>query len=114
MEYPCWDDCGERGFIPNITLPENFEELVPDFHKNERRKTVEDYAKKVSEATGYEIRLNWSERRGLENISVGTQGGLDLQESGWTSFQEHNLSTGNGFAAGMVALFYIRELLKSE
>jgi hypothetical protein len=47
----------------------------------------------------------------LRNISVGVQGGFDLNDSPLPHFQEHNLGGGNGFYAMAVALEYMRELL---
>ena len=62
-----------------------------------------------------DIRLNWDEERGLTNISVGGSGGLDLSdERASPNFQEHNLGTRTGIAAGFVAMKYVSELLKCD
>lgn len=117
MLYPLFTFVEQRGqFIPNIHLPENFEELVPKFYEQGRRKDVEEYAREIEKqylGGNLEIRLNWNKEKGLINISIGPSGGLDLNESGFPHFQEHNLGTKTGIASGFVAMKYVSELLKS-
>jgi len=123
--YPVFDVVQGRGLIPHIVLPENFREYVPDFYLHGRERTVEEYVVDLRRSLrsgivlgdarlpkGTDIRLQWDEERGLTNISVGTQGGLDLNDR--DVFQEHNLSTGNGIIAGCVAMKYVSELLMSS
>lgn len=118
MVYPTLEIVEGRGIIPRICLPRNYKTLIPLFYEEGRRKTVETYAKELEEyiAGGRletKIRLQWNEEKGLINISVGTAG-LDLNERGWPSFQEHNLGGHFSFAASAVATKYISELLKSR
>jgi len=118
ITYPTFSIVERRGIIPNIPLPEDYEALVPRFYEEGRRETVEKYKTKLEKlleerGTPLDIRLQWDERRGLTNISVGTQGGLDLNDLNGT-FQEHNLGWTNGFMAGFIAMKYVSELLKSR
>ena len=114
--YPTFTFIEQRGqYIPYIRVPRNFEELVPRFYEQNRKLTVEEYARQIEEKFlegKLEIRLNWDEEFGLRNISVGPSGGLDLDERS-CCFQEHNLGTKTGTAAGFIGLLYVSELLKS-
>ena len=119
LYYPTFEIVEGRGIIPRINLPENYQDLVRRFYECGRRTKVDDYAKGLEEllrnsGSFLDIRLNWHEVEGLINISVGSQGGLDLNTSGTPQFQEHNLGWHNSFIAGSVAMKYILELLKSR
>ena len=115
--YPRFTLVPERGIIPDIGLPRNFRELVSRFYANGGKKRVERYVAglqqmlKVS-GNSLEIKLNWHDTDGLCNISVGTQGGLDLQDDHSPYFQEHNLGWYNGFFAAFVAMEYVLELTR--
>lgn len=118
FSYPTFEVVTDRRVIPRIFLPENYLDLVPRFYEIGGKATVNAYAKDLEElldlsGTLMDIRLNWDDKKGLANISVGTQGGLDLNESSG-HFQEHNLGWLNSFIAGSVAMKYISELLKSR
>jgi hypothetical protein len=117
MLYPAFDFIEQRGqFLPCIRLPRDYKDRVSRFYEQGRKQEVEDYKKTVQEKYlegRFEIRLQWNEKAGLTNISVGSSGGLDLTEEGWNKFQEHNLGTRTGIAAGFIAMKYISELLKS-
>ena len=117
MLYPTMEIVPGRGFIPKVTLPRNFKELVPKFYEQERKRTVEDYIKNLKETdlSKTEIRTQWEEKRGLVNISLGTHGGFDLNDrTGHPHFQEHNLGGTNSYIAMAIATKYVSELLKSE
>jgi len=118
--YPTFEIVEGRGLIPRILLPPDFRERIPRFYAQKREITIAAYAKELEELRKLErkeipIRLQWDNILGLTNISLGIHGGLDLYSEGgsWPCFQEHNLSTGNGFIGFCVASKYISELLKS-
>lgn len=117
--YPYFQIIEQRGqLIPSINLPENYKELVKTFYAEKGRESIEKYVedlKRIIKGSSLEtdINLQWDKETGLRNISVGPSGGLDLNEGGWPSFQEHNLGTKTSFVAGAVAQKYISELLKS-
>ncbi|MBT4135517.1 hypothetical protein HOD75_03455 [archaeon] len=117
MFYPTFEVVEGRGILPKIYLPSDFEELVPKFYEQERRKTVEDYVRNLDGCFERDlgIRLNWDDRWGLRNIS-GIGLGLDLDERGLPNFQEHNLGgTGkSSFVLGAVAMKYVSELMKAS
>lgn len=117
MLYPTFTICDWR-IIPNINLPENYQKLILNFYEQNRKKEIEKYAKKIHEKyTGkrLEIKLKWDSKKGLTNINIGFQGGLDLSEQlGYPHFAEHNLTTETSIATGMIAMKYISELLKSK
>jgi hypothetical protein len=122
MTYPAFIIAEGRGVIPDVRLPHDFEKRVPKFYEQGRKKDVESYVQEIRSTLGRknltgefpEIRLQWDDKQGLTNISVGVQGGLDLIISGGLPrFQEHNLGGEAGYAAGFVAMQYVSELLKS-
>ena len=98
----------------------DFESRISSFYREGRRETVEEYKGKLEKlleerGTPLGTRLQWDDERGLTNISVGAQGGLDLNDlSGLPFFQEHNLGWTNGWIASAIAMKYISELLKSS
>lgn len=118
--YPTFEIIEQRGaLIPDISLPDNYLELIQMFYSQGRKNDIEDYAKgleHIIKETQLEIdiRLKWDDRLGLKNISNGYSG-LDLDES-WSppSFKEHNLGTISGFVLGAVAIKYVSELIKSQ
>lgn len=115
LVYPHFLITGE-GIFPNIHLPWNFRELVPEFYASGGKERIEQYKnnlqKRLQEAgTPLDINLNWHDTCGLKNISVGVHGGLDL-EGNLAIFQEHNLGWTNGFYAAFIAMEYVKELLK--
>ena len=116
MLYPTFEFIEQRGqFFPNIHLPDDFQERIPRFYEQGRKQDIEDCAKTIEQEfliSELEIRLNWHEKLGLTNISVGPSGGLDLDERAGC-FQEHNLGTRTSIASGFIAMKYISELLKS-
>ena len=119
MLYPTFEFVESRGhWFPSINLPQNYEELIPNFYKEGRKDTLMEYAKLVEKTLGegkLEIRLHWDDKEGLRNINIGYQGGLDLIENlGFPHFCEHNLATETSIASGMIAMKYISELLKSK
>ena len=119
MYYPYFE-IGKDGIIPHVTLPPDYLELVPGFYKSNGVAEIERYKDEIAEglrrANVLEVRrdLNWDSRKGLRNISLGTHGGYDLDESGWHSFCPHNLSTRNSIPAFCIATRYISELLKER
>ncbi len=119
MLYPTQMIIEGRGIIPNVRLPRNFRELVSRFYEQGRKKIVEDYVNELGEmlkGTELEVKLSltWDDELGLKNINTGSSAGLDLNGRGWPDFQEHNIGTYNGFAAGAVAMKYVSELLKTQ
>lgn len=117
MFYPTFEFIENRGWFPNITLPKDFEKLVPHFYEKGRKTTIEEYAKLVEDRFGrhLEIRLRWNDKKGLTNINIGPSGGLDLTDNlGYPHFAEHNLGTNTSITSGMIAMKYISELLKSK
>mgnify|MGYP001558153095 CR=1 FL=1 len=134
MLYPAFEFIEMRGqFLPIIRLPRDFEERIPKFYEQRIKEEIEDYAKIIGKEylngtediedyskiigkeylkNDLEIRLLWDDERGLINISVSPSQGLDLSKEGWPNFQEHNLGTKTGIAAGFIAMKYISELLK--
>jgi hypothetical protein len=117
--YPRLLIAGNQGIVHDINLPADFKELVPKFYQQNRKKDVEKYASdlmKLLDDSGKptDIRLNWDDNLGLTNIGIGTQGGLDLEESLTPKFREHNLRFLNSFYGLAVATKYIYELLQSE
>jgi len=117
MLYPTFEFIENRGWFPNINLPENYKELVPNFYKQKRKNTVEKYAKMVEEKFigKLEIKLKWDKEEGLTNIDIGGIGaGLDLSEQFSPHFCEHNLNTKTSLMTGMIAMKYISELYKSK
>ncbi len=118
MLYPTFEFVESRGqWFPNIHLPKDYRQLVPEFYRQGRKDTVTRYAKTVEETVlknELEIKLKWDEKEGLTNISVGPSGGFDLSdESGFPHFSEHNLGTRTSLASGLVTMKYVSELLKS-
>jgi hypothetical protein len=118
MVYGTLEPIEGRGLIPNVHLPIKFREMIPKFYEQKRQKEIEDYVKRLEEVTKgskleMRVRLQWDQRDGLTNISVGPSGGLDLSTQGWPSFQEHNLGNFNSIVAYAIATKYISELLKS-
>ena len=119
MLYPTYPLVEQRGcIIPNIHLPRNFKELVKRFYEQKRKQTVEKYSEgleKLLKGTPFEtqITLQWDDKVGLRNINTAGAG-LDLDESGIPSYQEHNLGIKNSFVFGAIAQMYISELLKSQ
>ena len=116
MLYPGFDFIEARGqFLPSIRLPKDFKARIPKFYEQGVKEEIEAYAKIVEKEylKGLEIRLQWDDEKGLTNISVGPSGGLDLSEDRWPNFQEHNLGTKTGIAAGFIAMKYVSDLLKT-
>ena len=109
MLYPTFEFDENRGqWFPNITLPVNYKELIPNFYKQERKDVIEKYAKSIEEKLfkNLEIRLKWDDEKGLTNIGIGPSGGLDLSEQfGYPHFAEHNLGTKTSIAYGIIFFF---------
>ncbi|MCL5018727.1 MAG: hypothetical protein M1416_03120 [Candidatus Pacearchaeota archaeon] len=116
MLYPTFEFIENRGWFPWINLPEDYKGLVPEFYKQERKNTIEKYAKMVEERFigRLEIRLQWDKEEGLTNINVGFGAGLDLNKQIAPHFCEHNLNTTTSLMTGMIAMKYISELYKSK
>ncbi|OIO80225.1 hypothetical protein AUJ84_04240 [Candidatus Pacearchaeota archaeon CG1_02_32_132] len=112
--YPFFQDCGERGIIPNITLPRDYEILVPQFYARGGKKEIDDLVSNLNRFNSQrirslpEIRLGWNEKKGLAHISM-CHGGLDINQR--DQFQEHNLGIENGLYVGAVAITYIKKLI---
>ena len=121
MLYPTLELNPDRGILPNVHLPSNYEELVSKFYKQGRKKGIEDYVEEITKLSKImfkkselDIRLNWDDKKGLTNISLGIHPGFDLVEHGFAKFQEHNLGMEYSILAGIITQKYISELLKSE
>lgn len=117
MVYPEFIMCDTRGILPTVRLPMNYKSLVPRFYQQERQEEVTLYAQEVEKTLlkgGLEIKLNWDKEVGLKNINIGISGGFDLEEENWPSFREHNLGGNSSIGAGMVAMKYVLELLKTQ
>ncbi len=118
MLYPTFEFIKNRGLFPNITLPENYKSFVPNFYKQRRKDIIEKYSKSIEETLAKRdlgIKLKWDNEKGLTNISIGFQGGLDLSEQfHYPHFAEHNLGTETSIISGIIAMKYISELLKSQ
>ena len=89
LVYPYIRNINGR-FIPVVRLPSDYKERVKVFYGENRRESVEEYARSLSDE-GREIRLSWDERLGLKNISL-LSSGLDLDEK-FCKFTEHNVSS---------------------
>ena len=118
MLYPTFSLIEGRGIIPDIRLPANFRKLVPDFYMQERKRKVEEYTQKLralikESSLDARIQLAWNESLGLTNIYLGGSAGLDLNTSGWPSFQEHNMGAHYSYIGAIIATKYISELIKS-
>lgn len=117
MQYPTFEFVENRGhWFPNINLPLNYKELVPNFYKQKRKNKIEEYTKLIEEKFAMnklEIRLQWDDEEGLRNIDFGSSG-LDLNEQTAAHFCEHNLNTITSLMSGMIAMKYISELYKSK
>ncbi|MBS3078884.1 hypothetical protein J4218_02070 [Candidatus Pacearchaeota archaeon] len=117
MVYATLEPVEGRGLIPNVNLPIRFKELVPRFYEQKRKEEVEEYVERLKRDTKgskleIEIRLQWDEKNGLTNISLGPSGGLDLTTEGWPNFQEHNLGNYSSIVGYAIATKYVSELLK--
>ncbi len=118
MLYPTFEIADGR-IIPNIRLPRDFEERVPVFYEQEREQDVVDYSRRLIDylkPINFEAErdLVWDDGKGLVVIRMKPSGGLDLVDSGWIHFQEHNLGGTQSLFAGAVAMKYVSELLKSN
>lgn len=119
MLYPTFEPVRDRGaLMPSVRLPRNYQELVPKFYEQGGKERLEIYVGQVRGLlTGvmaeHKVRLAWDDERGLVSIRAGPSGGLDLSERGWPNFQEHNLGTETGLIAGIIAMKYVSELIKS-
>ncbi len=121
MVYPTFEVNDQRGILPTIRLPRDFQNRLPAFYERGRKQKVEDYAKnletmfKTTLDFPFKIELNWTEKEGLTEISTSPSSGFYLETSGgWPMFSEHNLGALPAFATGFIAMKYISELLKSE
>jgi len=120
MTYPNFIVHEERGtLIPYIKLPTDFRELVPRFYEKGGKEKIEKYKKEIMESTvvgeGQEILLRWHSVKGLEHISiVESRAGLDLNEDGFPSFQEHNVQWKSALILSAIAMEYVRELLRNN
>ncbi len=121
--YPTLELDKDKTVLPKVNLPMNYKEIVPKFYAQKGKEKIENYVKgleKISEdlleieIDEGDIRLNWDERVGLRNISLGIHPGFDLNESGLPHFEEHNLGWRYSILAYMITTKYISELLKSE
>ena len=115
--YPTFEIIENKGILPHIHLPRNFKELVPKFYQEKIKEILEDYAGNLEnflKETPFNssIKLQWNKKNGLTNINVGSAG-LDLSQIGIPKFVEHNLGTYNAIPAGIIAMKYVSELLKS-
>lgn len=102
-----------RGILPSIPLPENYQRLLPAFYEAGCKERIEKYAELIGKQTGgvfgpNEIRLGWNEK-GLAHISATPSSGLDLNDN--DEFQEHNLGGDISLIVGAVALEYVNYLL---
>lgn len=111
--YPNFIVDQERGLIPNIKLPEDYLERVLLFYKQARKQNVLEIVRTLNKLED-SILLKWDDKKGLTSISIGLAGGLDLNEDGIPSFQEHNLYTSKSLIAGAIAQQYVDELLKTK
>jgi hypothetical protein len=119
MLYPTFEIVPDRGVLPRVYLPKNFKNLVPKFYKEGRMRNIAHYSKELEKiflenTFNNSINLCWDKKRGLTSITIGSGAGLDLEDKGLPKFQEHNLGNYNGYLAGLVAMKYVSELLKSE
>lgn len=119
MMYPTFE-LDEWRILPNISLPMNYQELVPKFYEKNSREKIEKYSQELEKMCREdnfgitEIRLKWHEKQGLTNISLSTHSGLDLESKTIPRFVEHNIGFGNAFIGGTIAMKYISELLKTN
>lgn len=121
MLYPTFELNSDRGILPKVYLPPDYKGFVSKFYEQNRKKDIEDYVKeivrlseKIFKISELEIRLNWDDKKGLTNISLGIHPGFDLSEQGLAKFQEHNLGMQYSIIAGIITQKYISELLKSK
>jgi len=117
MVYPTFEITKARGIIPRLYLPRDFKKRVRLFYEQGRKEDVERYVRELEavikgSSMETKIGLQWSDTDGLRNISVSPSCGLDLNDRGIPSFQEHNLGGRASFIAGAIATKYVSELLK--
>ena len=116
VQYPHFIYAKDRGQIfANISLPENFLDLVLKFYSSGGKEMIEEFARHLDDGMENifgkpDIMLKWDQNRGLEHIAVGASGGLDLNDR--NQFQEHNLGTETSLITGAIAINYVHELLK--
>lgn len=120
MFYPTLELHDEKGLVPNINLPLDYEARVKRFYEQGRKTEIEDYSRRLQQKMNsqsllgfpWEIILAWDDRKGLTTIKIGT-GGFDLVTDGWPHFSEHNLGGNKSMAAFFLATKYVSELIKS-
>ena len=108
---------GVEIIIPNVYLQPDFKERLPLFYAQRRKEVVETFVEGIPEVVNgtsynFPIRLKWSDKLGLTNISVGFAAGLDLEDDVMPKFVPHNLGITNGYIAGIIAMQYVAELGK--
>ena len=116
MLYPHINFIEDRGFIPNVHLPMDFEQRVPRFYAGGGRETLETYSNQLREQFAFspeiQPRLLWDDKRGLTSIKVSSNAGLDLNERGVPNFQEHNMGGMMSLDGYAIATRYVKELLR--
>lgn len=119
MPYPFFIYAEHRGAVFTwIELPENYQEVILNFYQKGGREEIEEFARSLDRSLEDifgkpDIRLNWDDQRGLVNISIGVNGGMDL-DSECRRFVEHNLGSRTSLITGAIAINYVSELLKIQ
>lgn len=108
------------GISPIIPLPKDYKNLIKEFG-DQKIRTIENFTKSVNNFVSNQsliksnselIRLKWNGGL-LEHIGIGTQGGLDLEETrNRAVYVPHNLGGLNGIYGAMVAINYVSELIQ--
>lgn len=112
--YPRFRFIPNRGIIPDIPLPDNYQSLVPAFYAAGGKERIEMYARDAAQnASGafdrFEPRFGWDLTRGLAHISLTPSSGLDLNNM--DHFQEHNLGGPASLITGAIVMEYVAVLL---
>jgi len=117
-QYPHFIYAEHKGQIfANISLPENFLDLIPKFYSSGGKEMIGEFARRLNDGMENlfgkpDIILKWDKNKGLEHITVGASGGLDLNDR--NQFEEHNLGTETSLITGAIAINYVHELLKIQ
>lgn len=112
MIYPSFVVSPDGRVCPSVPLPRNYRDFVPIFYKNGGKEVVENFTREIKEGRDIEIKLAWSDKKGLTNIDFRGSPGFDLDESMSPRFIEHNLGGVSSLYATAIATKYVKELLK--
>jgi hypothetical protein len=112
---------GDDSITPDIRLPPDYEEKLPEFYEREGKEKIEDAARALERSLDKLVRpdskilLNWDDKKGLVNIAVNEAHSLDLNDDDLPAFQPTNMENVlYAHFAGIIAMKYIRKLLLTQ